>query len=271
MKGFPIRGAAAICNGTHSLAGDPLPPVDDEFIPKNVRRRISRLIAQALRVTKDAGGLDAAPDAPLVFATANGEINTIGAILPALLAAEPQVSPTLFHNSVHNAAPGYWSILAHRLAASTTITMGPASFEAAMLEAWTHLHDGEREVQVTVGDEAITAAPWADPSHCTRDFCGSLRIARDDDGPLLGWLASVACVPDGPAPFDAAALADVLEATEIADDPQALPDGAAHPLAGAAAALAFLLRPGAAGRLLLVRRSPAGGRFVLVIDREAHD
>jgi hypothetical protein len=269
MKGFPIRGAAAILGGDRPLVGEgPLP--EDDFIPKNVRRRISRLIGQVLRATKDAGGLEAATDGSLVFATANGEINTIGAILPSLLADEPQVSPTLFHNSVHNAAPGYWAILAKRLAASTTITMGAASFEAAMLEAWTRLHDGEPEVQVTVGDEAITAAAWADPSHCTQDFCGSLRMVLEDDGPLLGWLTSVALLPDGPAPFDAVALAEVLEATEIADDPATLPGGAAHPLAGAAAVLSFLLRPGDAGRLLLARPSPAGGRYVLVFDKEAH-
>ena len=161
MKGFPIVGAAGLLDGTRPILGEALPG-DDEFIPKNVRRRISRLIAQALRVTRDAGGLDASPEAPLVFATANGEINTIGAILPALMPAQPQVSPTLFHNSVHNAAPGYWAILSKRLAASTTVTMGKASFEAAMLDAWTRLADGDPEVQVTAGDEAITAAPWAD-------------------------------------------------------------------------------------------------------------
>jgi len=268
MNGFPILGAAGVLEGTRSLLGDALPPGDD-FIPKNVRRRISRLIAQVLRVTRDAGGSDAPPDVPLVFATANGEINTIGAILPALLAAEPQVSPTLFHNSVHNAAPGYWAILAKRMAASTTLTMGAASFEAALLEAWARLHDGEPQVQVTVGDEAITAAPWADPAHCAADFCGSLRIARDTDGPSLGHLASVAFHPAG-ADVDPVALAEVLEATEVLDDPATLPGGAAHPCAGAAAVLSFLLRPGDAGRLLLARRSPAGGRYVVVVDREAH-
>lgn len=269
MNGFPIVGAAGLLGGTGFLPGGG-EPADDDFVPRNVRRRISRLIAQVLRVTREAGGLDAAPSAPLVFATANGEINTIGAILPALLDAEPQVSPTLFHNSVHNAAPGYWAILAKRLAASTTITMGQASFEAAMLEAWVRLHDGEPEVQVTVGDEAITGAPWADPAHCTSDFCGSLRIAREADGPILGHLASVAFRPDGPSPFEPMATAELLEATEVACDPATLPGGAVHPCAGAAAVLSFLLPPGDAGRLLLVRRSPAGGRYVLVFDREAH-
>ena len=74
MTGFPILGAAGLLDGTLALDGGDLPP-DDDFVPKNVRRRISRLIAQALRATRDAGGLLADPSAPLVFATANGEIN----------------------------------------------------------------------------------------------------------------------------------------------------------------------------------------------------
>jgi hypothetical protein len=87
------------------------PPMDD-FVPRNTRRRIGRLIAMSLFATRDAGGQDAPDAAPLLFASANGEINTIGGILRSLLSEAPSVSPTALHNSVHNAAPGYWSILA---------------------------------------------------------------------------------------------------------------------------------------------------------------
>jgi hypothetical protein len=269
MKGFPIPGASGLLDGTLPVGAGALPP-DDDFVPKNTRRRISRLIAQALSVTRSAGGLLADPAAPLVFATANGEINTIGTILPALLADEPQVSPTLFHNSVHNAAPGYWAILARRFAAATTVTMGPATFEAALLEAWTRLQDDAPEVQVTAGDEAIATAPWADPAHCTRDFCGSLRIARDAPGPVPGRLLSVAFLPgDGPV-GEAAALAARAGAATFVDDPDLLPGGARHPCAGLHAVLAFLLQPGPEARLLLRRASPHGGRYVAVFQRDAH-
>jgi hypothetical protein len=269
MNGFSILGAAGLLDGSIQLHHDETWG-DGDFIPKNVRRRISRLIAQVLRVTYEAGGMAASEDAAMIFATANGEINTIGAILQALLAVEPQVSPTLFHNSVHNAAPGYWAILAKRLAASTTLTMGVASFEAAMLEAWMRLSDGESEVQVSVGDEAITGAPWADPAHCTVDFAGSFRVGCGTE-PGLGRLALVEFVPEEPDGFDEMARAQVLGATEVVCDPMTVPGGAMHPCAGAAVALSFLLRPGDAGRLLLVRRSPAGGRFILVFDRGVHD
>ncbi len=45
------------------------------------------------------------------------------------------MSPTDFHNSVHNAAAGYWSIAAHAKLSSTSLSAGNASFAAALLEA----------------------------------------------------------------------------------------------------------------------------------------
>ena len=45
-----------------------------------------------------------------VFASGNGDGITVGAILEMLTKPDGFVSPTQFHNSVHNAAAGYWSI-----------------------------------------------------------------------------------------------------------------------------------------------------------------
>jgi hypothetical protein len=53
----------------------------------------------------------------------------------ALATPAAAVSPTDFHNSVHNAATGYWSIGAHSQAASTAICAHDGSFAAGLLEA----------------------------------------------------------------------------------------------------------------------------------------
>ena len=45
------------------------------------------------------------------------------------------VSPTQFHNSVHNGPPAYWSIGAHSNGASTSLGCWDASFAAALLQA----------------------------------------------------------------------------------------------------------------------------------------
>ncbi len=252
------------------------PPID-EFVPRNTRRRISRLIAMALYATRDAGGLDAPQAAPLLFASANGEINTIGAILRSLLSEAPSVSPTSFHNSVHNAAPGYWSILARRFAATSTISQGSLSFEFALLDAWARLASGEDDVLVCGGDEAIENADWADPGHCTHDLCGTLRLSSAPSATASARLVDVRFLPAEPVldrgAVQAALVAEfapdlILEGGPDFDDPTPL--GGRHPMAGLWHLLRFVRAPGPAGTLLLVRHGPAGG-IAIVASREAHD
>jgi hypothetical protein len=52
-----------------------------------------------------------------------------------LASSERFISPTRFHNSVHNAPAGYWSIAAQAMAASTSLAAYDASFGAGLLEA----------------------------------------------------------------------------------------------------------------------------------------
>src|SRR5690606_42059827 len=56
--------------------------------------------------------------------------------MAATLASDPRsISRTRFHNSVHNAAAGYWTIGAGCTAAATAVSAGPASFAQGLLEA----------------------------------------------------------------------------------------------------------------------------------------
>ena len=52
----------------------------------------------------------AAPDAAVVFASGDADGENLHHILESLATPEHEVSPTRFHNSVHNAAAGYWNI-----------------------------------------------------------------------------------------------------------------------------------------------------------------
>ena len=56
-------------------------------------------------------------------------------ICEALARPEREVSPTSFHNSVHNAPAGYWSIATGSRLASTSICAYDVSFAAGLLEA----------------------------------------------------------------------------------------------------------------------------------------
>jgi hypothetical protein len=49
------------------------------------------------------------------------------------------ISPTRFHNSVHNAAAGYWSIATSAMTSSSVLSAFDASFGAGLLEAVTQV------------------------------------------------------------------------------------------------------------------------------------
>lgn len=113
-------------------------------LPANERRRAPEGVRLAFRVAEDALLTQgrAAAELATVFASSDGDTHIVHRICSAL--AEPQrvVSPTDFHNSVHNAAAGYWSIAASARLPSVSLSAGAASFAAGLLEA-VALVDGE--------------------------------------------------------------------------------------------------------------------------------
>ncbi|MCT7018444.1 beta-ketoacyl synthase chain length factor, partial [Salmonella enterica] len=64
------------------------------------------------------------------------------------------LSPTRFHNSVHNAPAGYWTIATGCHATSSAITAGHASFGAGLLEAATLAATEQRPVLLVCSDIA---------------------------------------------------------------------------------------------------------------------
>jgi hypothetical protein len=108
-----------------------------ELLPAAERRRTTETVKLALMVGSEAmAHAGARPEnTPSVFASSGGDGATVTAILEILASTERQVSPTRFHNSVHNAPSGYWSIATHSREASTSICAHDFSFEAGLLEA----------------------------------------------------------------------------------------------------------------------------------------
>ncbi|MEJ0008028.1 MAG: beta-ketoacyl synthase chain length factor [Steroidobacteraceae bacterium] len=86
------------------------------LLPPNERRRAPDTVAVALEVAQAAclnAGRDPA-QLPTVFASTYGDLAITDYMCSTLARAPLTLSPTRFHNSVHNAASGYWSI-AHRV------------------------------------------------------------------------------------------------------------------------------------------------------------
>ncbi|MDQ7988574.1 MAG: beta-ketoacyl synthase chain length factor [Candidatus Dactylopiibacterium sp.] len=113
----------------------PLPPA--EALPPAERRRIGVPVKLSMAIGFEAirqAGADASRLAN-VFSSTGGDCDNCSAILEVLATEERAVSPTRFHNSVHNAPAGYWSIATHCMAASTSLCAYDATFAAGLLNA----------------------------------------------------------------------------------------------------------------------------------------
>lgn len=123
---------------------------DCAFMPAMQRRRLSRMARMALHVAWPLCGDD--EQLPLVFASRHGETTRTYAILGDVADQQP-LSPTQFGLSVHNAIAGQWSILRGQRAESTAIAGEGDTFEHALLEAATLLHQGAPAVIVIMAEE----------------------------------------------------------------------------------------------------------------------
>ncbi|MDB5841324.1 MAG: hypothetical protein JWQ23_3276 [Herminiimonas sp.] len=106
-------------------------------LPPAERRRCGPIVKLTLAVghaAADAAGADVA-GLPTVFSASGGDGVNCHEICAMLASSDRQISPTRFHNSVHNAASGYWSIAAGATASSSVLCAFDASFGAGLLEA----------------------------------------------------------------------------------------------------------------------------------------
>ena len=111
------------------------------LLPAAERRRSGAIVKLTLATGLEAiasAGLDAA-SLPSVFSSSGGDGGNCHAICEMLASDDRQISPTRFHNSVHNTAAGYWSIATGAMATSSVLCALDASFGAGLLEALTQV------------------------------------------------------------------------------------------------------------------------------------
>jgi hypothetical protein len=149
------------------IAYEPAPtaaPVID-LLPPAVSATV-RLALQIAQAAIKAAGRDAAQLAT-VFASSGGDGDTIHNILETLATPTREVSPTRFHNSVHNAPSGYWALATECREPSTTLCAHDWSFGAGLLEGAIQAVAERRPVAVIAYDKAYpeplaTARPITD-------------------------------------------------------------------------------------------------------------
>jgi hypothetical protein len=121
----------ALWNSPHGAR--PLPSI----LPANERRRAPDTVAVALEVAQAAcinAGRDPAQLAT-VFASTYGDLAITDYMCSTLAQAPTTLSPTRFHNSVHNAAAGYWTIATGCRQPYCALGAGDYTFAAGLFAA----------------------------------------------------------------------------------------------------------------------------------------
>jgi hypothetical protein len=155
------------------LAGRaPYRPADVELTPSALlpaaeRRRMTDMVKLALAVGNEALPADLACQTRTIFASSGGDGATIAAILETLATDQREVSPTRFHNSVHNAPAGYWGIATQSREASTSLCAHDFSFAAGLIEAF---------AQALTQDQPVLLIAYDGP------YPGALGAARRIEG-----------------------------------------------------------------------------------------
>lgn len=178
-RGLPSWDAARAFAANGALP-DPAPNrPSPQLLAPNERRRAPETVAVALEVALAACAAAAREPAtlPSVFASMHGEL-AITDYMCATLAAQPHaISPTRFHNSVHNAAAGYWTIGTGAMQPTTAISAFDATFAQGLVEALVQLAAGSEAV-LLVGYDAASAGPLARVSRSEGLLGGALVLSR---------------------------------------------------------------------------------------------
>jgi len=145
-----------------------------QTLPAAERRRAGLAVKAALAVGLQAlKAADAsAAQMPTVFSSSGGDGVNCHEICCALASADRVISPTRFHNSVHNAPSGYWSISSGAMATSSVLCAYDGSFAAGLLEAMAQAVTERRPVLLIVYD-----TDYPQPLHGVRPIPDTMGVA----------------------------------------------------------------------------------------------
>ncbi len=203
--GLPDWPAArAVLRGEAPYAAAPsvLPP--PALLPPAERRRASRIVKLTLAIGLEAA---AGADASLlstVFTASGADGHNCHALCEQLATDDRQISPTRFHNSVHNAAAGYWGIATGAMAPCQVLCAYDASFGAGLLDALAQVALERQPVLLIAYD-----GEYPEPLHAWRDTpdcAGVALLLGPERGPRSLARLDVAATSDPAEPLADAAL-----------------------------------------------------------------
>jgi hypothetical protein len=145
-----------------------------QCLPSAERRRTVAVVRLTLAVGLEAASRAGADPAllPAVFTSSGGDGHNCHEICQVLASSDRQLSPTRFHNSVHNAAAGYWGIATGATPASSALCAHDASFAAGLLEALAQVAVERTAVLLIAYD-----AGYPEPLRSVRSIPDALGVA----------------------------------------------------------------------------------------------
>jgi len=143
------------------------------ILPAAERRRSGQLVKLTLAVGLEAA--QAADEDPAnlacVYTSSSGDGKNCHEICSTLASEDRQISPTRFHNSVHNAAAGYWSIATGARTPISVLCAYDASFGAGLLEAVTQVAADQVSTILIAADSA-----YPGPLHHARPIPDAMGV-----------------------------------------------------------------------------------------------
>ncbi|MEE9342040.1 MAG: beta-ketoacyl synthase chain length factor [Gammaproteobacteria bacterium] len=128
--------------------------LDVSQLPAMVRRRTSIAtrvaISAAIRACCNA---NMRHNIPAVFVSLSGEIQITDQLCQAIAKNDYPLSPTQFHNSVHNTASSYWSLTMSNQAPMMAMSALEDGFALGLLESWCQLQTGIEKVLLVIYEE----------------------------------------------------------------------------------------------------------------------
>lgn len=167
--------AREVLSGSSEYRSAPTSIPSPDALPAVERRRAGKCVRISL-----AAGLEAAAaagrsarDMGVVFASSTGDGENVHAICEMLASSDRLISPTRFHNSVHNAPSGYWGIATGSQHSADSLAAFDASFGAGFVEAMSRLADNPAEPVLLIAYDA----PYPEPLHAMRPISDAFAVA----------------------------------------------------------------------------------------------
>lgn len=173
--GLPGWSASrAILTGAAPHVAGPMTIPASDWLPPAERRRTGVSVRLALAVGREACENARMQPRSLatVFTSSGGDGDNQHTICETLASEAREVSPTRFHNSVHNAPAGYWGVATGSMESSTTLSAFDWSFAAGLIEALTWIAFERQPILLAAYD-----APYPEPLRSFRPIPSPFGLA----------------------------------------------------------------------------------------------